>query len=154
MENLKKVILEVLNKHSETAKHGSDGEYHNITVIDSEDFNVIADEIVNLIKSCVDPENQPNQYSVDLLRDERDRIWNQLFKVLPQNDNGDLEQGDEVYHVVYNEKTPKKLGDIYKKSFEESVEFVIKYIAENHHPHTMIQINSTQAILWAIQKNI
>ena len=29
--------------------------------------------------------------------------------------------------------------------FEEAVEVVIKYMAENHHPHTQIVIDSTSA---------
>jgi len=111
MENLKTLILEVLNKNTETANYsGSCGELGgSFKAINSEDFSIVVDEISNIINSCTDPENQPNQYGVVLFESE-------------------------------------------KKSFEQSVEVVMKYISENHHPHTMIQIDSTSSTLWEGQK--
>ncbi len=41
-----------------------------------------------------------------------------------------------------------KEEDTTQKSFEEATEVVMKYLAENHHPHTMIIINSTSAQLF------
>lgn len=155
MENLKTAILEVLNRNSNTIYgKGSCGELGDSSLgIDSYLFSEVAEEITNIINSCTDPENQPNQYGVELLKDEQNRIWNQLLKILPYDDKGNTEKGDEVYQIVFNKPLSKELGDIFKKSFEESVEVVIKYISEHHHPHTMIQIDSTQAILWEGVKN-
>ena len=34
------------------------------------------------------------------------------------------------------------------KTFEQASEPMMKFLAENHHPHTMAQIESNRAILW------
>lgn len=39
-------------------------------------------------------------------------------------------------------------------TFERSVEPLIKYLAENHHPHTMAIVESDGATLWEGQKSI
>ena len=36
----------------------------------------------------------------------------------------------------------------WQPDFKTVTDIAIKYIAENHHPHTMIEIDSTKAILW------
>lgn len=38
--------------------------------------------------------------------------------------------------------------DVEKTTFEESVEPLIKYLAENHHPHTMAVVESNRAQIW------
>ena len=38
------------------------------------------------------------------------------------------------------------------ESFESSTEIVMKYLSENHHPHTMIEITSNSAILYEGQR--
>lgn len=40
------------------------------------------------------------------------------------------------------------------KDFESAVRPAIKYLAENHHPHTMITIDPTDAHLWEDQKMV
>ncbi|MDV2459868.1 hypothetical protein CMU99_16240 [Elizabethkingia anophelis] len=79
---------------------------------------------------------------------EQYRIWTELYTVLPIGGNGDLIQGDEVHHIVFNNRMDKKAKSIFKKSFEASVEIVMRYLSENHHPHTMIQIESNSAQLF------
>ncbi|MCT4288728.1 hypothetical protein HZP25_18705 [Elizabethkingia anophelis] len=151
MENLKKTILEILIKHSEKVySAGSCGELgDSFNAVVSEDFNYITNDIIEIIDACIDPENQPNQYGIDMFKKERDRIWFQLLQVLPIDDKGDLIQGDEVYSIVFNNKQDKSFYEgIFKKSFEASVEIVMRYLSENHHPHTMIQIESNSAQLF------
>ncbi|WP_407505098.1 hypothetical protein [Elizabethkingia meningoseptica] len=79
---------------------------------------------------------------------EQHRIWSELYGILPIDDNGDLIQGDEVHHIVFNNNIDEKAKSIFKKSFEASVEIVMRYLSENHHPHTMIQIESNSAQLF------
>ncbi|MGJ1368203.1 hypothetical protein [Sphingobacterium spiritivorum] len=71
MKNLKKAILEVLTINSQISHSaGSCGELgDSFTSVHSDDFCVIIDQILEIIYSCVDPENQPNQYGVELLND-------------------------------------------------------------------------------------
>ena len=40
------------------------------------------------------------------------------------------------------------VDDIFKLPFENISEIIIKWMAENQHPHTMAEIDSTRAILW------
>lgn len=40
------------------------------------------------------------------------------------------------------------VDDILKLPFEEISEIMIKWMAQNQHPHTMAEIDSTRAILW------
>ncbi len=40
------------------------------------------------------------------------------------------------------------VDDILKLPFVEISEIMIKWMAENEHPHTMAEIDSTKAILW------
>lgn len=84
------------------------------------------------------------------IKREQQRIFDNLLKILPTNDYGDAIQGDEVYHIIFNKTPDKTLGDIFKKSFEASVEIVMRYLSENHHhhSHTMIQIESNSAQLF------
>lgn len=42
----------------------------------------------------------------------------------------------------------KAVEDIFNMPFENISEIMIKWIAENHHPHTMVALNSTQAVIW------
>lgn len=35
-----------------------------------------------------------------------------------------------------------------KKAFEDAVEPLIKFMAENHHPHTCVIVDSNSAALW------
>jgi hypothetical protein len=39
------------------------------------------------------------------------------------------------------------------KTFEQAAEPMMKYLAENHHPHTMAEIESNKAILWEGQQS-
>jgi len=34
------------------------------------------------------------------------------------------------------------------KNFEEAVEPLMKFLSENHHPHTMVEVESNKAVLW------
>ena len=40
------------------------------------------------------------------------------------------------------------VDDIFKLPFENISEVMIKWMAENKHPHTMAEIDSVRAILW------
>lgn len=40
------------------------------------------------------------------------------------------------------------------ETFEKAAEPLIKYLAENHHPHTMATVESDGATLWEGQKRI
>ncbi|MBG0514069.1 hypothetical protein [Elizabethkingia meningoseptica] len=84
----------------------------------------------------------------EIIMNEQHRIWSELYGILPIDDNGDLIQGDEVHHIVFNNHIDENTKNIFKKSFEASVEIVMRYLSENHHPHTMIQIESNSAQLF------
>ena len=40
------------------------------------------------------------------------------------------------------------VDDIFKLEFKDISEIMIKWMAENEHPHTMVEIDSERAILW------
>lgn len=42
----------------------------------------------------------------------------------------------------------KAVEAIFKLPFEDISQVLIKWMAENQHPHTMCQIDSTEAVLW------
>lgn len=47
-----------------------------------------------------------------------------------------------------------RLNEIRKPStFKEAAEVMMKYLAENHHPHTMAQIEANLSILWEGKEN-
>lgn len=45
------------------------------------------------------------------------------------------------------------VDDILKLPFEEISEIIIKWVAENKHPHTMVEITNDKAILWEGKKS-
>jgi hypothetical protein len=62
----------------------------------------------------------------------------------------DIKTIDDLYQVLTIFKVKfKKIND-----FKEIVKPVMKYLAENHHPHTMIEIDSNKSILWEGQKTV
>lgn len=86
----------------------------------------------------------------DEIKEERNRIWTELFKILPINDYGDLEQGDEVHKIVFNTDSPIILKrDI---DFKKAVEPAIRYLFQNHNPHTKILIDYDVAVLLQSEK--
>jgi hypothetical protein len=79
-------ILKVLNDHKETAKAGSDGDYDTFNAVYEDEFNDVAQELVNLFS----------------------------------------------LHIVSS-----------SADFKENARPLLKYLAENHHPHTTAIITST-----------
>lgn len=64
MKELKKEIIEILVKHQvdEISSTGKTGE----KVIYSDSYPDVINEITSLIQAITDPENQPNQYGIEL----------------------------------------------------------------------------------------
>ena len=48
---MKELIIEILKRHQQTFKWGSDGEYTTQFAVDEEDFNVVSDEIILALTS-------------------------------------------------------------------------------------------------------
>ncbi|WP_294288517.1 hypothetical protein [uncultured Chryseobacterium sp.] len=115
MENLKEKILDVLNKNAETAHYaGSCGELgDSFTAINSEYFSIVAEEIINFLKSEQKLILEENDFDSTVeekqFKSERDRIFRELFDVLPKDDKGDVELGDEIWHIIYNKEMPKQI---------------------------------------------
>lgn len=79
------------------------------------------------------------------IKKEQWRIWEELCKILPIDDYGNLEQGDELHKIVFNTDSPVKLKrDI---DFDKAVEPAIRYLLKNHNPHTKIYIDYDNAEL-------
>ncbi len=68
MEKIKEEILKILNSHAyETnISAGGHGELERETIITSDDFGNIAEGIRIFINAITDPENQPNQFGINL----------------------------------------------------------------------------------------
>ena len=48
---MKELIIEILKRHQQTFKWGSDGEYTTQFAVGEEDFNVVSDEIIQALTS-------------------------------------------------------------------------------------------------------
>ena len=55
---------------------------------------------------------------------------------------------EELYKKPFKELFEGYLKANEPKTFEEASEIVMKFISENHHPHTMAQIDANTAVLW------
>ena len=99
------------------------------------DYDVLSKEgLLKIAKSI-----QKEQESIQKI--EQWRIWEFLCKNLELfDDKGDLIDGDNIYNFIFN-KTD------YNPSFEESARPLMKYLGENHHPHTSAYITNNRAEL-------
>ena len=43
--------------------------------------------------------------------------------------------------------------EIKELTFDEATEVVMEYLADNHHPHCMVEIHSNRAIIWELQES-
>lgn len=108
MEQIKDKIIELLNNSTITCYgRGSCGELgDSFEAIEGEDISSVAEDIVNLIQTVFDPENQPNQLGIENPFKEKEAI-----------------------------------------SFEEATRPLMKYLGENHHPHTSAYVRNDLAEL-------
>lgn len=108
MKQIKDKIIELLNNNTITCYgRGSCGELgDSFEAIEGEDISSVAEEIVNLIQTVFDPENQPNQLGIE---------------------------------------NPFKQKEA--SSFEEAARPLMKYLGENHHPHTSAYVRNDLAEL-------
>ena len=80
---------------------------------------------------------------MDKIKKEQWRIWNALNAILPIDDFGELKQSDEIHKIVFNTDIPIRLKrDI---DFEKAVNPAIRYLLQNHNPHTKIYIDYDKA---------
>lgn len=79
------------------------------------------------------------------IKKEQWRIWEELSKILPIDDYGNLEQGDEVYKIIFSTDSPVKLTR--NIDFSTAVQPAIRYLLQNHSPHTRIYIDYENAEL-------
>lgn len=109
MENLKTAILEVLNRNSDTIYgKGSCGELGDSSQgIDSYLFTEVTEEIISIINSCTDPENQPNQYGVDLLKNKLVTTENEFNSI------------DKIMNATEFIRSKKRLEEIFDKTISD-----------------------------------
>lgn len=79
------------------------------------------------------------------IKKEQWRIWEELCKILPIDDYGNLLQGDEVYKIVFQTNSPIEIKS--NLDFNKAVEPAIRYLLQNHNPHTKIYIDYENAQL-------
>lgn len=79
------------------------------------------------------------------IKKEQWRIWEELCKILPIDDYGNLLQGDEVYKIVFQTNSPIEIKS--NLDFNKAVEPAIRYLLQNHNPHTKIYIDYENAEL-------
>jgi hypothetical protein len=103
--------------------------------------NLTKDEIEQIL---FDPENQPHQFGK--------MIWNGNELV--------FESHPDVGIAGIASNMPDKLGEEIAHRFNNQIDFesvvrpVLKYLCDNHHPHTTIIITPTTAELFEGQKSI
>lgn len=79
------------------------------------------------------------------IKKEQWRIWEELCKILPIDDYGNLLQGDEVHKIVFQTNSPVKIKS--NLDFNKAVEPAIRYLLQNHNPYTKIYIDYENAEL-------
>lgn len=82
---------------------------------------------------------------MEQIKKERWRIWQELCKILPIDDYGNLFQGDEVHKIVFQTDSPIEIKS--NLDFNKAVEPAIRYLLQNHNPHTKIHIDYSSAEL-------
>jgi len=74
--DLRKKIIEILIKHQENCKVGSDGDYETITAVWSEDYGDVADDIVKLGLSAVSLDEQSEAVVCPICEKEKELVNN------------------------------------------------------------------------------
>lgn len=66
---MKELIIAILNKYKETYKLGSDGDYSTYEAVGEEDFDLVADEIIQSLQSNEWVKVEDNKSTMDALKE-------------------------------------------------------------------------------------